>query len=439
MSHVIISHPTRIFKGAIRLPASKSISNRALILKALSKSSLELHNLSTADDTVIMQQALQQHGGEIYVKNAGTCMRFLTAYFASQEGIEVTLTCDPRMEQRPIHMLVDALRELGAAIEYLKNEGFPPLRIKGKKLRGGEIKIDAGISSQFISALMMIAPACENDLTLELTGTISSKPYIDMTAQMMQQFGYNVQLNYPSIHITQLLNQPITQLLNYTIEPDWSAASYWYEMVALSEEAEVLLEGLSLESLQGDCVVDSIMKSFGVISEDVELGILVGKEREKREREEEKEEKEKEELSFGKFLNHKGTKSTKGFDLGDSLDLAPALVVVAAGLNVEVSFTGLQNLVIKESDRLLALRSELNKCGFLIDHTNSSLSISSLQSEIPDPKSEILTYGDHRMAMAFAALALRFENITITDPEVVEKSYPHFWDDLHKMGFNLKS
>jgi 3-phosphoshikimate 1-carboxyvinyltransferase len=432
MSFVRLSHPTKIIKGSISLPTSKSISNRALILQAIRNRNIRLDNLSEADDTVIMQDALKQTQGEINVKNAGTCMRFLTAYFAAKPGMNVFLTCDPRMELRPMHLLVDALTQVGADIRYLKKEGFPPLQIKGKQLEGGSVQVDASVSSQFISALMMIAPLCIKGLTIELTGTISSQPYIDMTAQMMKQFGFTVEPDYTVIRIPYQPDVPSTDSLNsYTIESDWSAAGYWYEMAALSKEAEVLLTGLKLDSLQGDRGVVDIMEGLGVISEQVSLGVLMKKGDEERAE------------SSGKFLNYKGTKGHKGntIDLVNMPDLAPALVVTAAGLKRGIVLTGLQNLVIKESNRLLALSTELRKCGFDIVDTPDTLSIikKSSLSPIPYSLSPISTYGDHRMAMAFAPLALVFPDITIEDTEVVAKSYPRFWDDLQKVGFNLKS
>lgn len=426
MSRVSISHPTKIIRGTINLPASKSISNRALILQAIGKAPVNLLNLSTADDTVIMQQALQQQHHEIQVKNAGTCMRFLSAYFAAQQGSEITLLCDTRMEQRPVHLLVNALREIGAEISYLKKEGFPPLRIKGKKLAGGSVAIDAGISSQYISALMMIAPLCDNGLTIELTGTVSSRPYIDMTAQMMIRFGFDVIVDYPFIHIRQSTNQPTNQSTHYTIEPDWSAAGYWYEIAALSKGAEVLLEGLQLNSLQGDKIVAEQMEYFGVETEQTAAGIVVRK-------------------KITEVIEEQNTSTSRhneiSIDLADTPDLAPALAVTAAALDTNITLTGLQNLAIKESNRLQAIAAELTTCGFTITATASTLVIThnTFQPLNPHAPATIQTYGDHRMAMAFAPLALLSDHIVIADPGVVDKSYPHFWNDLQKTGFSLKS
>ncbi|MES2560593.1 MAG: 3-phosphoshikimate 1-carboxyvinyltransferase [Bacteroidota bacterium] len=454
MNRVRVSHPDSLLHGTIRLPGSKSISNRALILRQVSNTPIELHHLSTADDTVLMQQALQQHGGTIHLKNAGTCMRFLTAYFAATENASVNLLCDERMEQRPIGELVDALLQLGADIQYLNKEGFPPLHISGKKLKGGTIQISASASSQYVSALMMIAPLCEEGLTIQLTGTITSLPYIEMTARMMAEMGWHVnKIRNSKLEIRKKsqFSNPKSQISNLFIEPDWSAASYWYEMAALSKECNILLEGLRLDSLQGDAVIAEHMKLFGVLTIQEENGIRLRKES----REEVRNSK-LEIRNNPQFPNLKPEISilnSQFLNLNSSPDLAPTIAVTAAALNIPLTLTGLQNLVIKESNRLEALRAELTKLGFDITITDSELEVVKSQwsavrspllkseipnkSEITNPKSQILTYGDHRMALAFAPLALVCESITIEQPEVVEKSYPHFWEDLQWVGFRL--
>jgi 3-phosphoshikimate 1-carboxyvinyltransferase len=381
-------------------------------------------------------------------------MRFLTAYFAATPNTEVTLLCDERMEQRPIHELVTALKELGADISYINNEGFPPLRISGKKLQGGSISISATASSQYVSALMMIAPMCENGLTIELTGTVTSFPYIKMTAELMEQFGWRVGIREEDnvvIHIAGEMGKSETrnsktenrntqsEISNpkseITIEPDWSAASYWYEMAALSKECDILLEGLSLNSLQGDAVIARYMEYFGVHTEEEPNGIRLTKE-----------------------IQHPTSNiqhlKSQILHLTFFPDLTPTLAVTAAALNMPITLSGLQNLRIKESNRLEALRAELTKLGFDVNISDDDLfvrmssqsavrspqhdELQHLTSNISHPTSQISTYSDHRMAMAFAPLALVLESVTIEHPEVVEKSYPHFWEDLKHIGFSLR-
>lgn len=442
MTSVTVSHPNAILHGTIRLPSSKSISNRALILQQLTNIPFTIENSSTADDTLIMQQALDLHNGSINLKNAGTCMRFLTAYFAATENTTVTLLCDERMEQRPIKALVETLQQLGADITYMHKEGFPPLSITGKKLKGGSVNISASASSQYASALMMIAPLCEEGLTIHITGNITSLPYIEMTAQMMKQLGFDVRIDHEAgLHIeipgqgnksitrdSTFEKKSVSQITNFFVEPDWSAASYWYEMAALSKECDILLEGLTPDSLQGDAVIHEYMEIFGVTTTEEKNGIRLRKE----------------------ILN--SPESYRDLNLNPFPDLAPALAVTAAALNTPMQLTGLQNLAVKESNRLEALQNELTKLGFDITVTGDMLEVKKIpmtmgipvssqqlnqKSESVNPKSEISTYNDHRMAMAFAPLALVFGTITIEHPEVVEKSYPHFWEDLKLVGFRV--
>jgi 3-phosphoshikimate 1-carboxyvinyltransferase len=374
-----------------------------------------------------MQKALDQGNGTIHLKNAGTCMRFLTAYFAAKEGCEVTLLCDERMEKRPIDELVNALKLLGADIHYLHHEGFPPLSIKGKKLAGGKITISAKSSSQFVSAVMLIAPFCNQGMLITLEGAITSAPYIEMTAKLMQQLGVTVELNFPIIQILPISNVK-NQIPNISIEPDWSAASYWYELVALSKEAELFLPGLSLDSIQGDAMIAAYMEYFGVQTTETTEGVVIRKQQ---------------------VQNPK----PKTINLQNQPDLAPTLAVTAAATNSPLLLTGLQNLAIKESNRLQSLETELTKLGFQIKTSAYSLELLPLSGgrqyevegsafhsptfNILDHTSHVSTYGDHRMAMAFAPLALLFGNITIENPDVVEKSYPHFWEDLKTLGFKF--
>lgn len=415
MRVLALSHISKIISGSIALPSSKSISNRALILNKVTGSSVNLQNLSEADDTVLMQQALAKGEGEIYLKNAGTCMRFLTAYFAATENSNVTLLCDERMEKRPIKELVDVLKQLGADIQYLKQEGFPPLHINGTQLNGGIVQMSAKASSQFVSALMMIAPLCKTDLIIELTGDITSEPYIEMTLAMMDNLGINIIRENSKFEISNLKSQVSNLKSQISIESDWSAASYWYEMVALSKDAELFLPGLTKQSLQGDSKIADYMAFFGVQTGDQNGGVLLKKQ------------------ALPQTIPAE-------INLVHEPDLAPAIAVTAAATNTQVTLTGLQNLVIKESNRLNALETELNKCGFHTKATRDTLIIHpspNPKSQIPNLKSQILTYGDHRMAMAFAPLALIFDQIAIENPDVVEKSYPHYWEDLSNSGFDL--
>jgi len=415
MRTVRVTHPTKKVAATIQLPSSKSISNRVLILQAISGNNIALENISTADDTLIMQSALFQKTGIIDVKNAGTCMRFLTAYFASI-NCEVELQCDERMKLRPIKILVDALRDLGADISYLQEEGFPPLKIKGKQLDGGNIKMNASVSSQFISALMLVAPIFKNGLEIELTEEISSRSYIEMTANLMTSLGFDCTFINNKITINnQTYKQSNNQNLTYQIEQDWSSAAFWYEIVALSEDAEILLKDLSLKSLQGDCIISEYMKVFGVETIETDEGILLKK---------------------IKSSNHQIIKS---FNLLNTLDLAPTIAVTAAAKNIETELSGLKNLKIKESDRLKSLETELKKCNFNIVAKDDSLYIK--QNSInyqPSTISLFQTYNDHRLAMSLAPLALLFDDVMIENPDVVEKSYPHFWEDLKLAGFELE-
>ena len=415
MRTVHVTHPTKKVAATIQLPSSKSISNRVLILHAISGNNIALENISTADDTLIMQSAVFQKTGIIDVKNAGTCMRFLTAYFASI-NCEVELQCDERMKLRPIKILVDALRDLGADISYLQEVGFPPLKIKGKQLDGGNIKMNASVSSQFISALMLVAPIFKNGLEIELTEEISSKSYIEMTANLMNQFGFDCSFIKNKITIQhQPINQSTKQPITFSIEQDWSSAAFWYEIVALSEDAEILLKDLSLKSLQGDCIISEYMKFFGIETIETDEGVLLRK---------------------IKSSNHQIIKS---FNLLNTLDLAPTIAVTAAAKNIETELSGLKNLKIKESDRLQSLETELKKCNFNIVAKDDSLYIK--QNAInyqPSTISLFQTYNDHRLAMSLAPLALLFDDVMIENPDVVEKSYPHFWEDLKLAGFELE-
>jgi 3-phosphoshikimate 1-carboxyvinyltransferase len=432
MKTVRVSYPTKKVAATIQLPSSKSISNRTLILQAVSENKIELENISTADDTLIMQKSVLQKSGTVNVKNAGTCMRFLTAYFSSM-NCEIELQCDERMKLRPIKILVDALRDLGADISYLNEDGFPPLKLKGKQLDGGKIKMDASVSSQFISALMLVAPTFKNGLEIELVGEISSHSYIEMTKKLMQNFGFDCSFIENKIIIkNQPINQSTIQPITYSIEQDWSSASYWYEIVALCNDAEILLKNLSLKSLQGDCMINEYMKIFGVEAIETDEGICLRKFNCKDAK-----------TQIEESSNHQIIKS---INLQNSPDLAPTLAVTTAakpvplsGGKIDAELSGLKNLRIKESDRLQALETELRKCGFDIEIKENSLFIHSTPNTKRQTSNiKFQTYNDHRLAMSFAPLALVFGNVIIENPDVVEKSYPNFWDDLKLAGFELE-
>ncbi|MDR0812274.1 MAG: 3-phosphoshikimate 1-carboxyvinyltransferase [Paludibacter sp.] len=387
----------------ITLPASKSISNRALIMSALSKNAGQIFNLSDSDDTRVLLAALRSADSVIDIGAAGTAMRFLTAYFAVTEGKRI-LTGSERMKQRPIKILVDALQTLGADIQYLENEGFPPLKICGTQLSGSEILLNGSVSSQYISALMMIAPTMPNGLKINLEGKIISAPYIKMTAKMLGTFGVKVEENLFSensgfIKIAHQHYQPA----DFRIEADWSAASYWYELLAIAGKGKIVLRGLYKNSLQGDSAVAHIFENLGVTTKFYNDKIEI--------------------LPNGNYVKH------FEYDFTEQPDLAQTLVVTCCMCGVSFCFSGLQSLKIKETNRVAALITELAKLGFaLCEHTEGELAWDGARCDVAENIS-IKTYSDHRMAMAFAPAALKFP-LTIENPEVVSKSYTRFWEDL---------
>ena len=413
-----ITGPKRL-QTTIKLPASKSISNRALIIYALSGGTILPDNLSDCDDTEVIIQALENMPEVINIKAAGTAMRFMTAFLAATEYGEHVITGTERMKHRPIKVLVDALRRLGANISYEGEEGYPPLRIKGQKLEGGELEVPGNISSQFISALLMIGPVLQKGLTLRLTGDIISRPYIDLTLWMMSEFGANAE--WTSIDTIEVTPKPYTAR-PYYIESDWSAASYWYEMVALSEdpEAEVRLEGLMDGSKQGDSIVRYIFSLLGVKT------IFAHK-------------------TPGKPTIVTLTKSGHNvprleYDFVSAPDLAQTFVCTCCALGIPFHFTGLQTLKIKETDRIAALKTELNKLGYQIQDINDcELKWDGKRQQVSDItyQTSIDTYDDHRMALAFAPLACKMP-LVINNPQVVTKSYPHFWDDIQEAQFTIQ-
>lgn len=408
MKHLITA-PEGTWRATVKLPASKSISNRALILNALSSSPYGMENLSDCDDTNLMVNALQSDGGDFNVGAAGTTMRFLTAFLANRPG-EWTITGTERMKNRPIKVLVEALNALGAHITYLEKEGFPPLRIAGSALQGGEIALPGNVSSQYISAILMVAPRMERGVTLHLEGEIVSRPYIHITLQLMRQFGVSATWNDHTIQVLPQRYHPI----RFTVESDWSAASYWYEMMALSPGAEIELLGLFKESLQGDAAGAKLFARLGVETLFTERGVR---------------------------LRHTGVCCRElTYDFVNEPDLAQTFVVTCALLGVPFRFTGLQSLKIKETDRIAALQTELRKLGYVLRDEQDSILSWDGERCAPEAHPVIATYEDHRMALSFAPAALvRPEGIEIAHPQVVSKSYPHYWADLRAAGFGVRT
>jgi 3-phosphoshikimate 1-carboxyvinyltransferase len=406
-----ISPPSFSVKTKIELPGSKSISNRLLMIRAISGLNIHFKNLSDSEDTVLLAKALGEVKGKksatLNIHHAGTDMRFLTAYLATKEG-EWTLTGSERMKQRPIKELVQALQNIGADISYAEKEGFPPLKIKGKKLKGGVVEIDGSISSQFISALVLISPAFENGLELSLKGEIVSVPYISMTIELLKQFGVFVSFSGNKI-ITKPSDFTLLNI-NFFIESDWSAASYWYSIAALAQEADIELLYLNRNSLQADCVLPDLYAKLGVKTEYTDKGI---------------------------HLTKKAVSETEfKYDFTNCPDIAQTLAVTCLGLCIPAELKGLKTLKIKETDRISALKTELEKSGAEVSVTNDSLRIIP-PATLPTTNHELQTYNDHRMAMSFAPLCIKNPKMQIEHPEVVEKSYPAFWDDLEEAGFSL--
>ena len=409
-----IKAPSRLH-STIKLPASKSISNRALIIYALSGGHILPENLSDCDDTDVIVKALESMPEVIDIKAAGTAMRFMTAYLAVTAGTHV-ITGTDRMKHRPIGILVDALRSLGARIDYVGEEGFPPLRISGRQLEGGVLEIAGNISSQYISALLMIGPALRNGLQLRLTGSIISRPYIDLTLYTMRCFGASVEwTGFDTITVEPKPYEP----RDYFIENDWSAASYWYEMLALcdDEESEIKLTGLMDGSLQGDSTVRYIFSLLGIKTtfEQTEMGVP----------------------TTVTLKRSRRPLPRLDFDFVNAPDLAQTFVVSCAVMNIPFHFTGLATLKIKETDRIEALKAEMRKLGYVINDVNGCELYWDGERCEPMADAVIDTYEDHRMAMAFAPVAFRLPQLRINNPQVVSKSYPNFWADMQQAGFEI--
>ncbi|WNM20040.1 3-phosphoshikimate 1-carboxyvinyltransferase [Flavobacterium capsici] len=393
-------------KSSLNITGSKSETNRLLLLQALFPE-LKLENISISDDSVVMQKSISRSQKVVDIHHAGTAMRFLTAYFAIKENSDVVLTGSSRMKQRPIKFLVDALQQLGAEINYVENENYPPIRIKGKKLTKNKVTLKANVSSQYISALLLIAPKLENGLELVLEGEITSIPYIRMTLALLNEIGIETSFENNIIKVNSKLK---TQNPEVKIESDWSSASYYYSIVALSQiGTQIILSNFKKNSFQGDSILVEIYKSFGVETTFVENQIIL----------------EKKEYKC----------SSVKLNLIESPDIAQTIAVTCFGLGVGCRLEGLHTLKIKETDRLEALKKELSKLGAMVFTTDSILQIAP-STRIKENIS-IKTYQDHRMAMAFAPLALR-TNLIIEDSEVVSKSYPTFWDDLKQIGFEIE-
>ena len=424
--NITVSRNNKIVKATIQLTGSKSECNRALVIEALSKGKVQVTNISDAADAVTLAGILRGESQESRTKNqdsetlttdnsqlttvnigpAGTAMRFLTAFFTLQHG-EVLLTGTDRMKQRPIGILVDALRHLGADISYAENEGYPPLHIKGGfEQKTNVVTIKGDISSQYITALLLIANSLPQGLQLHIDGELTSRPYVEMTLSMLKQAG--IQHEWTD-NVISIAHQDFVET-SIWVEPDWSAASYWYSVAALADEAELFLPGLTSYSLQGDSVITELMANFGITSQFKDGGVYLKKEPK--------------------------TIVRKIFDLKSCPDLAQTLVVICAALGHEATFTGLETLKIKETDRIAALQNELAKMGVKLIEKGQVYKLDCSEKFIPE-KITIATYEDHRMAMAFAPLALVIPQVEVEEASVVEKSYPAFWDDFVKAGFEV--
>lgn len=393
-------------QSKVTITGSKSESNRLLLLKALYPT-INLENVSNSDDSCLMAEALKSASEVVDIHHAGTAMRFLTAYFSIQEGREVTLTGSKRMKERPIQILVEALQELGAEIEYVENAGYPPIKIKGEKLLKNKVSLQANVSSQYISALLLIASRLENGLELTLQGEITSVPYIKMTLSLLDEIG--VESSFVGNTITVKPNTQYLVPTTLTVESDWSSASYYFSIVALCDVGtEITLSSYKENSLQGDSVLVEIYKHFGVTSTFNGNNVTLTKE------------------TFNV--------QPLTLNLQNAPDIAQTIAVTCFALGIPCDLTGLHTLKIKETDRLVALKTEIEKLGGNVDITDKSLHL--LASNVIKEYVPIATYNDHRMAMAFAPLALKTP-IVIEDAEVVSKSYPTFWDDLETIGFKI--
>ena len=398
--------PDGKLQGKVHLPSSKSISNRLLVIRELCSEDFPLVGLSDSDDTLALQRGLQSASDVIDIGHAGTSMRFITAYFAAT-GQAKTITGSERMKNRPISDLADALNQLGANIIYLEKAGYPPIRTSGKPLSGNFVEINGNVSSQFISAMLLVAPSLPDGLTIQIKGDPVSASYIGMTLGLMQQAGVcsTWKNNVISIERQDYRSEGMH------VEHDWSAASYWYQMAALSDDADLLLEGATDKSLQGDAIISQMACSFGIKTEYTPQGVLLTK--------------------------HRNLCLTLGLDFINTPDLVQTMAVSCCLMNIHFRFTGVQTLRIKETDRIAALQNELLKLGYCMRETEPGVIEWNGERTEPQHTPCISTYHDHRMAMAFAPAAIHFPGLQIEDPEVVNKSYPNFWNDLKNMGVTI--
>ncbi|WP_341658478.1 3-phosphoshikimate 1-carboxyvinyltransferase [Blattabacterium cuenoti] len=408
-SYIKICKNKRDLYGSISITGSKSISNRLLILKAIYKDDIHIENLSNCEDTEILKKSLISPSNILDIHHAGTAMRFLTSYFSIQEGKKVILTGSDRMKERPIFILVEALKKLGSEIYYLEKEGFPPIQIFGKKILGGEIEMNAKISSQYISSLMLIASQFKMGLKIYLKGNITSIPYIKMTFDLLTLAGIKTDWKERMIHIYPVKNQGKKC---FSVESDWSSASYYYSMSAIAKKSHIILRSYNNMSLQGDKKVCDIYNQYFGISTFFDKNVITLKKK----------------LNFllPRFIE---------LDLNKTPDLAQTIVVTCAAIGIKCSLKGLETLKIKETDRLQALKEELLKFGVITKITKSCLRITDFYRKKIDSFIRIRTYQDHRMAMSFSTFGLCSDFVKIENPNVVEKSYPNFWKDLESLGF----
>ncbi|PKQ67176.1 3-phosphoshikimate 1-carboxyvinyltransferase [Labilibaculum manganireducens] len=402
-----ISKKNNLLEGRIVLPASKSISNRVQIINALSCNFEPIKNLSDCDDSKAMQSILNSNTNSFDVGHAGTTMRFLTAYLSKIVG-EWTLTGSHRMKERPIGVLVDALNSIGAQITYLEKDGYPPLKIFGSNLTGEAVELKGNTSSQYITALLLIAPTLEKGLRIKLSGKIVSRSYIEMTLNIMEEFGVKSEFKGQEIFVA---NQAY-QRIPYVVEGDWSGASYWFAFMALADEGKLYLDGLRRNSFQGDSGLVPVFEKLGVKAQFSKRGM---------------------------FIEKMAANCTKlKFDFNQMPDLAQTFAVCACLKNIPFHFTGLETLKIKETDRIFALITELGKLGYVLTEPAEGELAWNGERKAEEENIAIETYHDHRMALAFAPIALVRPNVVIDSPDVVKKSYPNFWEQLKELGFEVK-
>jgi len=401
-----IFHPSKICNGTINIKGSKSISNRLLFLQAIYPS-IKIINLSNSEDTFIMKKALKSKNNLIDIGHAGTAMRFLTSYFSTIKDREIILTGSKRMQERPIKILVDVLKKLGAKISYEKKEGFPPIKIIGSNLKVNNVFLPANISSQYISSLILLAPILDNVLRIELIGQITSAPYIKMTIDILKALGIN---SFFEQKIIKIIPKKEIKNITYKVESDWSSASYFYSIIALCEDGEIVLNNFNKKSLQGDSCLVKIYDLLGVFTRFDNGSLILTKKK----------------IEVKNELN---------INLIDSPDIAQTIAVTCFGLGLNCNLKGLHTLKIKETDRLVSLKKEITKLGSEVIITDDSFHLKKINNNI-NKSCLIKTYNDHRMAMAFAPLSINYP-IQIEDFDVVKKSYPDFWSDLENIGFNI--